>query len=350
MKNSEHPVVVVGGGLCGTLLAIRLKQRGHHTVLYEKRADMRLTDISAGRSINLALSNRGLKALELIGLRNKVLSLTIPMKGRLLHNRDGSLRLSPYSGREGDFINSISRGDLNSMLYDEAEKIGIPIHFNKSCTTMDPDSGQLVFSGPDGIREKVLASCIFGADGAGSAVRQAAMIRSNTLRFDFSQSFLTHGYKELSIPPGSDHTFRIEPNALHIWPRKTFMMIGLANPDKTFTITLFLPFEGENGFDAIQSDEEVVSYFEKWFPDAIPHMPELVEEFWENPTSSLGTIRCYPWKIGKKTCIIGDAAHAIVPFYGQGMNCAFEDVVVLDGVMDEVNGDWGLIFERFQQL
>ncbi len=348
-KKRDQKVAVVGGGLCGTLLAIRLKQRGFTVAVYEKRPDMRKADISAGRSINLALSNRGLKALELIGLRDKVDQLTIPMKGRMLHDIHGQARLSPYSGRASDYINSISRGDLNSLLYDEAEKSGIPIFFNHSCISTEPDLGHLTFSDGDGNTVHVQADCIFGTDGAGSAVRQSAMERSNWLRFDYSQSFLSHGYKELSIPPSEEESFRIEPRVLHIWPRKEFMMIGLPNPDKTFTITLFLPFEGKNGFHSIASDEDIMEYFKKWFPDAVPHMPQLLQEYRENPTSSLGTIRCYPWKIGKKTCLLGDAAHAIVPFYGQGMNCAFEDVVVLDKIMDSSPANWGAIFEAFQQ-
>ncbi len=347
--SEKNKVIVVGGGLCGTLLAIRLRQRGFETLLFEKRPDMRKEEISAGRSINLALSNRGLRALEMIGLREKAKEITIPMKGRMLHDREGNLRLSPYSGRPGDHINSISRGDLNSMLYDEAERLGVPIQFNTSCIAADPDSGKVVFKDQDGVVTEVNGAAVFGADGAGSVIRREAMKRSNEIRFNFSQNFLTHGYKELSIPPGEGGSFRIEKNALHIWPRKTFMMIGLPNPDATFTITLFLPFEGEDGFDAIQSDADVQRYFEKWFPDAIPHMPHLLQEYRENPTSSLGTIRCYPWKTGEKTLLIGDAAHAIVPFYGQGMNCAFEDVVVLDQIMDEKEGNWGAIFDSFQK-
>lgn len=350
MNRDDLPAVVVGGGLCGTLLAIRLKQRGIQTEIYEKRADMRREDISAGRSINLALSNRGLKALKMIGLHEEAQKITIPMKGRMLHDIAGNLRLSPYSGREGDHINSISRGDLNSMLYNRAEREGIPIHFNMSCTEVDLDANRLQFSNSEGDLKEIQAKCIFGADGAGSAVRQAAMARSNSLRFDFSQSFLSHGYKELSIPPGEKGAFRIEKNALHIWPRKTFMMIGLPNPDATFTITLFLPFEGEDGFDAIQTDRDVTEYFKKWFPDAVPHMPKLLEEYRENPTSSLGTIRCYPWQVGPQTLLLGDAAHAIVPFYGQGMNCAFEDVVVLDQVMDLCGDKWDEIFKEFQKV
>lgn len=335
--------------MCGTLLAIRLRQRGFETLVFEKRPDMRKEEISAGRSINLALSNRGLRALEMIGLREKAKEITIPMKGRMLHDREGNLRLSPYSGRETDHINSISRGDLNSMLYDEAERLGIPIQFNTDCIESDPDTGRVVFRGPDTKPLEIEGAAVFGADGAGSVIRQAAMARSNTLRFNYSQTFLSHGYKELSIPPGKGGSFRIEKNALHIWPRKTFMMIGLPNPDATFTMTLFLPFAGPDGFDAIKNDEDVIRYFETWFPDALPHMPNILKEYRENPTSSLGTIRCYPWKTGKKTLLIGDAAHAIVPFYGQGMNCAFEDVVVLDQIMDEAGDNWSEIFEKFQQ-
>ncbi|TVR78690.1 MAG: FAD-dependent monooxygenase [Saprospirales bacterium] len=347
---SNHKIVVIGAGLCGSLLAIRLKQRGFDVELFEKRPDMRKAKISAGRSINLALSNRGLKALKMIGLEEKARKITIPMRGRMLHDREGELFFSPYSGREGDYINSISRGQLNSLLYDEAEKLGININFNMGCVDSDPDSGWLTFEDENGKMTKIVAEAVFGADGAGSAIRKAAMERSNLIRFNFSQDFLTHGYKELSIPPGPNQSFRIEKNALHIWPRKTFMMIGLPNPDATFTMTLFLPFEGKDGFDAIRSDEDVFNYFKKWFPDAIPHMPNLIEEYHDNPTSSLGTIRCFPWQTGKRTLLIGDAAHAIVPFYGQGMNCAFEDVVVLDKIMDQTGSDWERTFSQFQRV
>lgn len=349
MNNKGKNVAVIGAGLCGTLLAIRLSQKGYKVELFEKRQDMRTADISAGRSINLALSNRGLKALEMIGLREKAKAITLPMKGRLLHDQEGNLRLSPYSGRTTDYINSISRGDLNSILYNAAETAGIPIHFNMACISADPDSGELTFSDNKGGMHHFTVDAVFGADGAGSVIRQEAMKRSSTLRFNFSQSYLTHGYKELSIPPSHKDDFRITEDVLHIWPRKTFMMIGLPNPDKTFTNTLFLPYAGNDGFDNIKNDADVTAYFKKWFPDAIPHMPHLLEEYENNPTSSLGTIRCYPWKTGKKTLLIGDAAHAIVPFYGQGMNCAFEDVVVLDKILQKFDfGDWENIFEAFQ--
>jgi len=351
MSKGGKKVAVVGAGLCGTLLAIRLSQLGYEPVLFEKRPDMRSTAISAGRSINLALSNRGLKALDLVGLADKARSITLPMKGRLLHDLQGNLRMSPYSGRPDDYINSISRGDLNAILYDSAEEHKIPIHFEMNCVSSEPDTGELNFVDNSGRKHQFTADAVFGADGAGSAIRQEAMKRSSTLRFDFSQKYLTHGYKELSIPAFDDNDFRIASDALHIWPRKTFMMIGLPNLDKSFTITLFLPFEGEDGFDNIQSNADIIEYFEKWFPDAIPHMPQLLEEYRNNPTSSLGTIKCYPWKTGHRTLLIGDASHAIVPFYGQGMNCAFEDVVVLDSVMKDFEfGDWGNIFETFQQI
>ncbi len=351
MSEKGKNVAVVGAGLCGSLLALRLKQLGYEPVLFEKRPDMRSTDISAGRSINLALSNRGLKALELVGLSDKAKSITLPMKGRLLHDRAGNLRMSPYSGRPDDYINSISRGDLNSILYDAAEAQGIPIHFNMGCISSDPDSGELKFQDQSGNIQNFRADAVFGADGAGSVIRQAAMKRSSSLRFNFSQQYLTHGYKELSIPASDDNDFRIASDALHIWPRKTFMMIGLPNLDKTFTITLFLPFAGEDGFDNIRTDADVTQYFQKWFPDAMSHMPHLLEEYRTNPTSSLGTIKCFPWKTGERTLLIGDAAHAIVPFYGQGMNCSFEDVVVLDKVMKNFEyGDWGNIFEAFQSI
>ena len=345
----EH-LAVVGAGLCGTLLAVRLAQRGFKVDLYERRADLRTADLSAGRSINLALSDRGLRALEMVGAKDKVDKLMLPMKGRLLHDEKGHTKLSPYSGRENHHINSISRSGLNALLLDMAEAHPeVSLFFNHACTAFDPDEAQIEFKTDTGTNTTKTYDRIFGTDGAGSAIRQSFMARSNQIRFDFSQSFLTHGYKELSFPPTASGDFAVSPEALHIWPRNQFMMIALPNLDKSFTVTLFQAYEGPNGFDALTDDADILNFFKENFPDAIPHMPDLVSEFHENPTSSLGTIKCTPWHMGDKVLMMGDAVHAIVPFYGQGMNCAFEDVLVFDQYIDKYGQNWTELFKAYSK-
>ncbi len=345
----EH-LAIVGAGLCGTLLAVRLAQRGFKIDLYERRSDLRKSDLSAGRSINLALSDRGLKALEMIGAKEEVDKLMLPMKGRLLHDENGQTKLSPYSGRENHHINSISRSGLNALLLDMAEAHPeVELYFNHACTSFDPEAAKLQFRTESGTTSTKTFDRVFGTDGAGSAIRQSFMARSNQMRFDFSQSFLTHGYKELSFPPTSSGDFAVSPEALHIWPRNDFMMIALPNLDKSFTVTLFQAYEGIYGFDSLKDDSDITHFFNEYFPDAVPHMPELVSEFHENPTSSLGTIKCSPWNMGDKVLMMGDAVHAIVPFYGQGMNCAFEDVLVFDRYLDTYGSDWNKLFKAYSK-
>lgn len=347
MKNPK--IAVVGAGLCGTLLSIRLAQLDYSVDLFEKRPDLRKVQQDAGRSINLALSDRGLQALELVGIREQIEDDIIPMKGRMIHDLRGNSRLSPYSGRSSDYINSVSRPGLNAALLDMAETYeNITVYFEYDCNYYDPDKNQLNFNTKNGQKEHTY-DLVFGTDGAGSAIRQAFMMRSNILRFDYQQDFLTHGYKELEFPAADDGSYRIEPNALHIWPRDEYMMIALPNLDKSFTVTLFQAFDGPNGFDELDSPEIVRQFFENSFPDAIPHMPDLINDFFGNPTSSLGTIKCAPWHIENKVMLIGDAAHAIVPFYGQGMNCAFEDVFVLDQFIQQYNGNWNEILPAYSK-
>ncbi len=344
-KASKKDITIVGAGLVGSLLAILLAKNGHTVRVYERRPDMRQANIGAGKSINLALSDRGLKALDLIGLKAKVLELAIPMKGRMIHPVSGDLAFQPY-GKEGQAINSVSRGGLNKLLMDEAEKNhGVQIYFDHRCLDVSPASGELLFD-HEGNTIRVRSDLIFGADGAFSAVRGSMQI---TDRFDYSQVYLEHAYKELVIPPGTADKWQIEKNALHIWPRKSFMLIALPNLDGSFTCTLFLPFEGPVSFEKLPDESSLIRFFEAEFPDALPLMPTLTEDFFTNPTSSLVTIRAWPWSLEGKVALIGDAAHAIVPFYGQGMNAGFEDCTILQEVMEAHPDNWPLIFETYQR-
>lgn len=343
----DNKQIIIGAGLVGSLHAVYLAKRGVHVEIYERRPDMRTIEISAGRSINLAISHRGLKALDRIGLKEKVLEMVIPMPGRMIHDTDGNTNFQPY-GKEGQHINSVSRGGLNALLMNEAEKAGVKIHFNQRCINMDLANGEATFKDEvSGSTQTVCAKHIYGTDGAFSEVRGAMM---KTDRFNYSQTYLKHGYKELSIPPTADGGFRLEKNALHIWPRGGFMLIALPNLDGSFTVTLFLAYEGKHAFENLNTEEEVSAFFNEVFPDVVPHMPTLIEDFFNNPTASLCTIRCFPWRHEDKALIFGDASHAIVPFYGQGMVSGFEDCYVFDQLADEHWDDKEMLFEKFQTL
>lgn len=337
-------ITLVGGGLAGSLVAVYLAKRGYEVNIYERRPDMRNVKIHAGRSINLALSARGLNALHKVGLDTAVLAKAIPMAGRMMHSKEGDLAYQPY-GAEGQAINSVSRAHLNVQLLQLADEYEhVHQHFNMKCTQVDLETGTCWFTHTEtGVQQEVKADYVIGGDGAFSPVRDK-MQRTN--RFDYSQSYTNSGYKELSIAATADGDFAMDPNALHIWPRGSFMMIALPNPDKTFTCTIFMPYEGETGFDNINTDEEILSFMSTYFNDAMKLMPTLLEDFKSNPVGSLVTVRCYPWNINKAT-LIGDACHAIVPFYGQGMNCAFEDCVVLDECLEEF-GDWETAMQAYQ--
>lgn len=343
-------IIILGAGLSGTLMAIRLAQRGYNVDLYEKRPDLRTTEISAGRSINLALSDRGLMALDSAGLKEKTLQLVIPMYGRRIHSLDGQTTLYRYSGRQDEWINSISRPGLNAVLLDKTDDYdNINVSFNHDSVKVDSIRDKVTFRTPEGEKQiDTSGKIIIGADGAGSSLRREMQRRSNQLRFSFSQSFLDTGYKELCLPAGPNGEFLIDKNALHIWPRKGFMMIALPNLDASFTVTLFMPFEGPHGFDNIQTDKQIHQLFDENFSDVKNLFPDLVSEYNTNPSSSLGTIRCYPWQIGGRYLLIGDAAHAVVPFYGQGMNCSFEDCYVLDQFIEKYPDDWDNIFKAYQ--
>ncbi|WP_299051149.1 NAD(P)/FAD-dependent oxidoreductase [uncultured Polaribacter sp.] len=350
MSNKDN-ILIIGAGLCGSLLALRLAQRGYKVEVYESRPDLRKVDVSAGRSINLALSDRGLKALRLCEMEDRAKKICIPMYGRLIHDKKGNTFSSNYSGREGEYINSISRGDLNTILLDEAEKHqNVTIHFNKKCKKVDIDNTVAHFKDYKTKEEfTVDATVIFGADGAGSSLRKSYITERKFL-FSYAQNFLNHGYKELEIPADNNKKHQISKHHLHIWPRGDFMLIALPNLDGSFTVTLFLSYdEGEYNFNNLQSESQITAFFEKEFPDALALIPNIKEEFVNNPTGVLGTIKCTPWSYKNKTLLIGDAAHAIVPFYGQGMNASFEDVLVFDTILNKNLKSWKAVFKAYQK-
>ena len=350
ITNKKENILIVGAGLCGSLLALRLAQRGYNVEVYESRPDLRKTDISAGRSINLALSDRGLKALRLAGVEEKAKAICIPMRGRLMHDTESNTFESNYSGREGEYINSISRGDLNGILLTEAEKHeNVNIHFNNRCLGIDIENKIATFENYQTKDQfTIKADVIFGTDGAGSSLRKS--YETQFPEFQVSQEFLTHGYKELEIPANEHGTHLISKDHLHIWPRGNYMLIALPNMDGSFTVTLFLSFsEGKYNFDNLTTKENITDFFAKDFPDTLELIPDVLHEFENNPTGKLGTVKCYPWAYKANTLLMGDAAHAIVPFYGQGMNASFEDVTVLDEVLNEYKGDWSTVFSEFQE-
>ncbi len=344
----KKEITIVGAGLVGSLLSIYLAKRGHKVKVYERRSDIRKEKIAAGRSINLALSDRGLLALEKVGLAEEIKKISIPMHGRFIHNLDGTTAFQPY-GKEGQFINSVSRGELNKRLMDIAEENGVEIYFNEKCTNLDWEKDVMEFESTSGKQvPSSKADIVFAADGAFSAARMQHQLRHD--KFDYQQYYIDCGYKELTIPPTAEGEFAMEVNALHIWPRKDYMLIALPNLDKSFTCTLFFPFEGEASFSKLDTEEKVRTFFEKTFPDAVKLMPDYVKEFFSNPTSSLVTVKCFPWIREDKFALIGDAAHAIVPFFGQGMNCGFEDCRILDELIEKNGDDWKTILQQYQTL
>src|SRR5262245_34697593 len=337
--------VLIGSGLAGGLLAAYLGRRGYEVDLYERRADPREGNIVGGRSINLAISTRGIHALEQIGIAGEALQHAIPMRGRMIHDKSGELHFSPYDVDPKKCINSIGRAALNTTVIEAAQRHpNVRVHFNHKCIDVDLGSAtaqllNLASSQSTEALGKVdqpfncAADAVVGVDGAFSAVRKS--MQRTISNFQYDESYLAHGYKELTIPPGPNGSWRMEKNALHIWPRKSFMMIALPNPDGSFTCTLFWEFEGPRSFATTKTDNDVRRFFEEEFPDAVPLMPNLLDDFRNNPTGSLVTVRCAPWFYRDKVCLVGDAAHAVVPFYGQGMNAAFEDCVVLDECLEQ---------------
>jgi kynurenine 3-monooxygenase len=328
-------VGIAGAGLAGPLLAVYLSRRGHDVTLYERRPDPRLAG-AAGRSINLALSARGIDALERVGLAEDVMGHGLAMRGRMVHDHSGQLAYQTYSADGSKAINSISRHGLNAMLLDAAAKEpGVVLHFEERALAVVAESGELTLEGPTG-RHTVTHEVVVGADGAYSALREA-LVRSE--RADYRQEHLPWGYKELTIAPDSSGGFVLDPGALHIWPRGDSMMIALPNPDHSFTATLFWPFDGDAGFAGLDTPDAVRVRFDRDYPDATAVFEDLAGEFARNPVGSLVTVRVWPWVRGRLG-LLGDAAHAIVPFFGQGMNCAFEDVVELDRCLGETDDDW----------
>jgi kynurenine 3-monooxygenase len=336
-------ITIIGGGLSGSLLAIYMAKRGFEVNLFERRPDMRKASVYQGRSINLALSTRGLHALSKIGLDAEILSDAIPMYGRMMHSKTGELSYHPY-GKEGQAINSVSRGRLNIKLIELADEFpNITLHFNSRCIDVDIDKSIATFELEDGSHKTVQSDRIIGTDGAFAATRGKLQVSE---RFNYSQQYLHVGYKELVIPAGENNAFLMEKNALHIWPRGSFMMIALPNPAGDFTCTLFVPYEK---FDTVKTDADIQQFFEEEFADALPMMPTLIEDYKQNPIGSLVTVKCYPWVKEDKLALMGDAAHAVVPFYGQGMNCSFEDVVVFDNMIEKHGNDWKTIFDEYQK-
>lgn len=344
-ESMKRKISILGAGLVGSVLSILLRKKGYEVTIYERRPDMRTDALVGGRSINLAMSERGWRALDLAGLRKDIESIAIPMYGRFLHQQDGTTVLQEY-GKNHEAIYSVSRGELNKKLMDLAEAHGVQIYFNQRCTHVNvPENRISLEDAQTGQSRDLTCDLLLGADGAFSALRMAYMHLDRT---NFSQYYVNAGYKELKIPPGENGSFLMEKNALHIWPRGKFMMIGLPNPDGNFTCTLFFPFEGENSFSAVQTSQEIEDFFKKYFPDAVPLMPDYISDYQNNPVSSLITVKIEPWIYQDKSALIGDAAHAIVPFYGQGMNAGFEDCTILYELMEKHGEDWSEILKQYQ--
>lgn len=346
----NKPIIIVGAGLTGSLLSIFLSRRGYAVEVFERRADMRMTTMSAGKSINLAISTRGIHALVQVGLAEKVLAKAVAMKGRLIHPVSGELNFQPYSKNEHEYINSISRRELNVMLMDEAEKSpNVRFHFGQRCTGIDLQSGEVHFIDEvAGKEHSISGATVIGTDGSASAIRME-FLKSGF--FNFSQQYEDYGYKELTIPASAAGGFRIEKNALHIWPRGSYMMIALPNIEGDFTCTLFMSeSKGEPNLRELNTNEKILRFFQEVMPDVVPEMPDLTEDYAHNPIGTLLTIKCAPWNIGGKALLMGDAAHAIVPFFGQGMNCGFEDCYYFDTLLEKYGSDWEKVFSEFSAM
>jgi kynurenine 3-monooxygenase len=346
MKPAPDKITLIGAGLNGPLLAILLTRRGFAVEIYERRPDMRRVRVGAGRSINLALSTRGIHALQQAGLWEPMRNIIIPMKGRMMHSIAGELTFQPYGKNEVEVINSISRAELNIALMNAAEQHGAIIHFNQRCTGYDLKTGAMQIrneiTGDATIRE---TGVVIGCDGSASAMRGEMLKLS---RFNFSQQYLDYGYKELTIPAGPKGEHLLETHALHIWPRGNHMLIALPNIDGTFACILFLPFEGADSFTSMTTPAEVMQFFETRFPDVVPLMPQLADNYFTNPTGAMVTIKCSPWHVEGRALLLGDAVHAIVPFFGQGLNCGFEDCTSLVELLDRPGSDWTRVFAEFE--
>lgn len=340
--------IIIGAGLVGSLWAVYLSKAGYKVTIYERRSDIRKAEISAGKSINLALSTRGWKALDTVGVGDSIREIAIPMYGRTMHDLEGNLTYQPY-GKEGQAIYSVSRGGVNARMMDIAENVGnAEIHYNIECIAADTKNGTVSLKRKSGEEFEAKADVVFAADGAFSAVRYNAFQKLD--RFNFSQQFIADGYRELLLPALPNGDYPMDKNSLHIWPRGRFMLIALANEDGSFTCTLFMPHEGgENSFDKVNSKEEVDAFFKSTFPDFYTMMPNVADAWEDHPLSSLAIMRSFPWHDGK-FALMGDAAHATVPFYGQGMNGGFEDCSVMWELMQKHNENWDKVFEEYSEL
>lgn len=347
--NTANRVTLIGAGPAGSLLAIYLAQRGFHVEIFERRPDMRQTPISAGRSINLAISARGIHALQQAGVLEAIMPVAVPMKGRMMHAVTGELTFQRYGKDDTEVIYAVLRSELSMALINEAEKHPqVKIHFNERCTGMDFKTGAIALRHEHTGQTRVVPTeVVLGTDGSASAIRMD-MLKFG--RFNFSQEYLEHGYKELIIPAGANREYQMEKNALHIWPRKTYMLIALPNIDGSFAAIFFFPFEGDPSFASLDSEEKMLNFFKTQFPDVVPLMPNLLENYSSNPTGAMVTIKCWPWHVDDKALLLGDAAHAIVPFFGQGVNCAFESCAYLAACLDKHGAAWREVFAEFETL
>lgn len=352
--SNQKTAIIIGAGLVGSLWAVYLAKAGYKVTIFERRSDLRKADISAGKSINLALSTRGWKAFKNVDVDKYIEKIAIPMTGRTMHDIEGNLTYQPY-GLEGQSIYSVSRADINCTLMNIAEQEGgATIHYNQKCIGADLDEGMVRLKDTQtGKIYEHQSDVVFGTDGAFSALRMKAMLKSD--RFNYSQKFIEDGYREILLPANEDGSYKLDVNRLHIWPRGRYMLIALPNEDGSFTCTLFMPFEGHSAsFDKLNTKQEVETFFKEKFPDFFELMPEIGDQWENHPLSSLAIIRCYPWTVGK-VALMGDAAHATVPFYGQGMNSGFEDCSVMWELMQQHqtpdgHHDWKTIFEDYQVL
>ncbi len=345
MAHTSKNIAIIGSGLVGSLLAIYLRRLGHAVTVFDRRPDIRTIEFS-GRSINLAMSNRGWRALRKIGLEETIKEIAIPMHKRAMHVVGKPMYFQPY-GKEGEAIWSISRGILNRKMIDLAEDAGAVFRFNEKVWDVNlPETKIYTGESEKSAWKEYGFDLIFGCDGAFSRVRHKMQRRS---RFDYSQHFIDVGYKELTIPPNKDGSHKLDKNSFHIWPRGKFMLIALPNLDGSFTCTLFLPFEGEVSFESITTENEAKQFFETYFPNVRKEIENLTSDFFKNPTSAMVTMKCYPWTYWNKVALVGDSAHAIVPFYGQGMNAGFEDIFVLNELIEKHVNDWDSIFENYQK-
>jgi len=344
-------IAVVGGGLVGSLLTVFLAKKGFDVDVFEKRADIRNAKIQAGRSINLVVADRGWKALENAGIRDTIREITIPVYGRMTHDTSGNQTFHQYSV-DRRAIYSVSRAELNKRLIEIADEFeNVNFHFEHKCDGITEDGSTVSFTAKGGAKVQFGADVVFGADGANSEVRSSIKSHLNASDaesdYSFSEDLIEHGYKELIIPPDENGNWVLDESALHIWPRKQYMLMALANLDGGFTCTLFLPFKGEYSFEALQSESDLIDFFGEMFGDAVPIMPTLKEDFFANPTSSLAIVKCHPWVYKHKVALIGDAAHAIVPFYGEGMNCGFEDCDQLNSLLQGGEEDWKSVLSDY---